>query len=197
MTAAAMSTVGCQRRFESGRLAGKTKVQLPSDFPSMTVAGVKQQAISVVTRINLSAQPEEVWKGLMFYEQIEKRPALLLRLALPVPMRTEGGKWEVGNEVKCHYLGGHLLKRVTQITRGRNYAFEIIEQHLTIGGGIRLLGGSYTLCECAEGRTQVALNTWYLSPNRPRWLWERTEAAVCHSFHRYILSAMRDNLQSP
>lgn len=160
-------------------------------------AGAKQQAISVVTRMNFSAPPEEVWEGLMFYEQIEKRPALLLRLALPVPMRTEGRKWDVGNEVKCHYLSGHLLKRVTQITRGRNYAFEIIEQHLKIGGGIRLLGGGYTLCELLPGRTQVAINTSYLSPNRPRWLWQRTEAAVCHSFHRYILSAIRDNLRSP
>lgn len=163
-----------------------------------TVAvSTKQQAISVVTRINFDAPPEEVWKGLMFYEEIEKRPTLLLRLALPVPMRTEGRKSEVGDEVKCHYLSGHLLKRVTQITRGRNYAFEIIEQHLTVGGGIRLLGGGYTLRELPEGRTQVALNTCYLSPNRPRWLWERTEAAVCHLFHRYILSAMRANLRSP
>jgi hypothetical protein len=133
----------------------------------------------------------------MFYEQIEVRPALLLRFALPAPMRAEGCKWEIGNEVKCHYLSGHLLKRVTQITKGRSYAFEVIEQHLTIGGGIRLLGGGYTLRELPEGRTQVALNTSYLSPNRPRWLWERTEVAVCHSFHRYILSAMRDSLQSP
>lgn len=156
-----------------------------------------QQAVSVVTRGSFSASPEEVWEGLMFYEQIEKRPALFLRLALPAPMRTEGRKWEVGNEVKCHYLSGHLLKRVTQINRGRNYAFEIIEQHLMIGGGIRLLGGGYTLSELPQGRTQVAINTSYLSPHRPRWLWERTEATVCHSFHRHILSAMRDNLHHP
>lgn len=160
------------------------------------ISGASQPSILIVTRMNFSASPEEVWKELMFYEQIEKRPALLLRLVLPVPMRAEGGKWDIGDEVKCQYLSGHLLKRVTQITRGRTYAFEVTEQHLTVGGGIRLLGGSYTLREIFNGRTQVALNTWYLSSNRPRWLWGWTEAAVCHAFHRHMLNAMRDNLRS-
>ena len=195
MTTAAMSSNSFRLRPDSAR--PQPEVQHPSDSPSTMFTCARQEAISVVTRKALSASPEEVWHGLMFFEQIEKRPPLFLRFALPVPMGTEGRKWEVGNEVKCHYRNGHLLKRVTQITRGRNYAFEIIEQCLTVGSGIRLLGGGYTLRDLPGGRTQVALNTWYLSLNRPRWLWAWTEAAVCHSFHRYILRAIRDSLRSP
>lgn len=131
----------------------------------------------------------------MFYEEVPKTRPFILRRFLPTPIGTEGCKSEVGGEVKCRYVDGHLLKRVTHIVRGHNYAFEIIEQNLALGG-IRLLGGEYTFCKLSEDRTRVALATRYASPNYPRWLFRRVEAAVCHSFHHYILNAMRSNLWS-
>ena len=162
----------------------------------MAAAGAKQQSTSVVTRMNFAAPPEKVWEGLMFYEEIGKRPPLLLRLLLPVPIQTKGRKSEVGDQVTCQYMSGHLLKRVTHVTHGRNHAFEVIGQNLTLGRGIRVSGGGYTLRHLPDGRTEVAIKTRYVSPKRPRWLWVRIEAVVCHSFHRHILSAMRSNLPS-
>jgi hypothetical protein len=162
----------------------------------LAAAGTRQQSICVATRMNFAATPDEVWERLMFYEQIVRRPPLLLRLLLPVPLRAEGEKSRVGDEVKCRYRDGHLLKRVTRVIRARNYAFQIIEQNLTLGGGIRLSGGDYTLRPSREGRTEIVLQTRYVSPRRPRWLWQPVEAAVCHSFHRHILNAMRHSLAS-
>jgi hypothetical protein len=129
----------------------------------------------------------------MFYEEVAEKRPFFLRRFLPTPIGAEGCKSEIGGEVKCRYLDGHLLKRVTHIVRGHNYAFEIIEQNLALGG-IRLLGGDYTLRKLSENRTQVALATRYASPNYPRWLFGRAEAVVCHSFHRYILTAIGSNL---
>jgi hypothetical protein len=164
--------------------------------PPGAAAGARQKSTSVVTRMNFSVPPEEVWQGLMFYEQIGKRPPLLLRLLLPIPIRTEGRKSEVGDEVKCEYVSGHLLKRVIHVAHGRDYVFEVIEQNLSLGAGVKLLGGGYTVRELPGGGTQVSLQTSYVSRNRPRWLCQRIEAAVCHSFHRYILKAMRSELHS-
>ena len=102
--------------------------------------------------------------------------AISFRVRLARELRSE-----VGSDVKCRYVGGHLLKRVTRIVRRQNYAFEVVEQNLALGG-IRLLGGVYTLRMMAKDRTRVALATHYASPNCPRWLFGRLEAAVCHSF---------------
>ena len=99
----------------------------------------------------------------MFYEEIAEDRPFFLRRFLPTPIGTEGCKSEVGSEVKCRYVDGHLVKRVTHIVQGHNYAFEIIEQNLALGG-IRLLGGEYTLCKLSEDRTRVALATRYASP---------------------------------
>jgi hypothetical protein len=153
----------------------------------------QDHAASVTTYHDFFAAAETVWDALMFYEEItEDRPFLLRRL-LPTPIGTQGCKSEVGSDVKCRYEGGHLLKRVTRVVRRQNYAFEVVEQNLPLGG-IRLLGGDYTLRTLSKDRTRVALATHYASPNSPRWLFGRVEAAVCHSFHRYILSGMRSNL---
>jgi hypothetical protein len=152
--------------------------------------------ISVVTVMNFAAPAEVVWENLMFYEQIEKRPLWLLRLLLPVPVRTEGHPLEVGGRIRCVYRSGYLIKRVTRMTRGWNYDFEVIEQNLTLGGGIRLVGGSYTVSHLPGERTRVMLETLYESPHRPRWLCRWFEARVCHLFHRHILSVMRDTVRA-
>jgi hypothetical protein len=140
--------------------------------------------------------PEQAWDALLFYEQIDRPPPLHLRLLLPVPIRTEGRKSEVGDEAMCLYEGGHMVKRVTHVDRGRRYEFEVAEQALVVGRGMRLVGGAYSLRELPRGRTEVAVDTRYASPRRPRWLWKRLEAAVCHMFHRHILRAMRRNART-
>lgn len=151
---------------------------------------------SIVTRMRFAAPPERAWAGLVFFEQIADRPPLHLRLLLPRPIRTEGCKTEVGDEVRCVYEEGFLLKRVTCIDPCRRYGFEIGEQHLAVGGGMRLTGGAYTLRALPDGNTEMALETRYVSPRRPRWLWRSIEAAIGHSFHRHILGAIRRKAES-
>jgi hypothetical protein len=151
----------------------------------------------VVTRMSFAGSPTQVWEALALYEEIDARPPLHLRLLLPVPIRTEGRKSEPGDEAKCLYEGGHLLKRMTRIERGDLYEFEVAEQELSVGGGMRLAGGRYTLRELADGRTEVAVETRYVSTKWPRWFWRPLEAMVCHWFHRYLLRSMRRTIESP
>lgn len=162
----------------------------------MNVQPGERGPISVVTRMNFAAEPLAVWEGLMFFEHISRPPPLPLRLLLPVPIGTEGRKSQVGDEITCRYRFGHLLKRVTEVETGRRYAFDIAEQHLAVGRGIRLRNGSYALHALPAGGTEVELETCYESPRHPRWLWKPIEAAVCHGFHRHILNAMRREIES-
>ncbi len=163
--------------------------------PKAITGEARPQFASVVTWQDFNAPPEAVWDASMFYEEIETCPPFFWRLLLPVPIGAAGCKFEVGGEVKCRYVAGHLLKRVTRIIRPRLYAFEVFEQDLALGGGIKLLSGDYTLRQLSNGQTRVALTTRYASPWHPRWLFGWLETAVCHSFHRHILTAMRCNLR--
>jgi hypothetical protein len=147
--------------------------------------------VSIVTGMTLASSVEDAWGGLMLYEQIPGRPPWLLRILLPEPRGTEGSGSAVGNEVLCVYESGFLRKRVTRVDPGRRYDFEVVEQRLTIAGGIRLVGGSYSLRAITEGSTRVELETRYVGRRRPRWLSILVEAAVCRAFHRHLLAALR------
>lgn len=154
------------------------------------------QRVSVVTRMIFAVPPDRVWQGLVFYEELGGRPPLHLRLLLPVPIRNEGKVSDVGDEATCLYEGGHLLKRITKIEKGDLYEFEVAEQALSVGGGMRLSGGRYTLRGLPDGQTEVAVETRYLSRKWPRWFWKPLEKMVCHWFHRYLLSTMRRQIEA-
>ena len=144
----------------------------------------------VVTEMRFAAPPAIAWSALMFYEQIAERPPWYLRLLLPVPLGTEGRKTEVGDEALCRYVDGHLVKRVVRVERDRRYEFAVVEQQLGLRG-VQLIGGYYALRALGDGTTAIAVATRYTSARRPRWLWRRIEAVVCHAFHRHVLRAMR------
>ncbi len=167
---------------------------------STALVGRSQTAITttttVVTSMIIPAPIEDVWNGLMFYEQVDETPPFYLRWLLPVPIRTVGRKSEVGDEAFCEYVGGHLIKRVTQVERGRLYAFAVTEQALSVGNGMKLSSGSYALRSLPDGTTEIAATTNYISERRPRWLWRPLEAQVCHIFHRHILRSMRRKIAS-
>ena len=159
--------------------------------PSQAIDASAAALATVFTRLRFASSPEQVWGGLMFYEQLEEKPPFYLRWLLPVPIRTEGKKSEVGDEALCLYVGGHLVKRVTQIDPRRLYAFAVVEQELDVGRGMKLSNGHYELRALPSGGTEVTVMTRYLSRRAPRWLWKPIEAQVCHVFHRHILRSMR------
>jgi hypothetical protein len=146
---------------------------------------------AIATGMTFADSPEDLWARLMFYEQIAQHPPLHLRWLLPRPLRVEGSKSRNGDIVTCVYDTGYLVKRVTHVDKPRRYDFEITEQMLDLGGRVRLTGGSYSLMALPGGGTRVVLTTRYSGGRRPRWLARPIEAVVCHSFHRFMLRAMR------
>lgn len=155
------------------------------------------QPLSIITRMTFAASTSQVWDGLLFYEEIASPPPIHLRLLLPTPMGTEGKVSEVGSEVICRYQGGYLRKRITRIEPEQLYQFEIAEQALSVGGNMRLCGGSYSLRTLAEDKTEVSVETRYTSTLWPHWVWRPFESLVCHWFHRYLLGAIRRKIELP
>jgi hypothetical protein len=153
-------------------------------------ARLSRNPVSVTTEVVLARPSEKIWNDLMFYEQVPYPPPLLPRLLLPTPERAEGCGNEVGDETRCVYRDGYLIKRLTQVDRERYFRFDVVVQALRIRGKIRLIGGSYTLDALPDGSTRIQAETRYFSPRRPSWLWKPIEAAVCHAFHRHILAAI-------
>jgi len=152
---------------------------------------------TVRTRVRFDAAPEDVWQGMLFYEEVPRRPMALLRLFLPRPIRTEGAKTRVGETIRCTYDGGYLEKRITEVEPARLIRFEVGVQALGIEDCISMTGGSYQIERVADGPgCAVVLTTHYFGHLRPRWMWRPLERFLAHQLHQHILSGMRVVLEA-
>ncbi len=152
------------------------------------------RSATIATDAMFAAEPGAVWRAVAFYEEIDHAPPLLLRIALPRPLRSEGPKDRVGGLVRCTYMRGHLVKRMTEVEEERLLAFDVVEQELRFGAGVRLLGGRVELRPEAGG-TRLTMATRFVSrPLRPRAVWEPVEGWLVHAFHRHVLEGTRRRL---
>lgn len=144
----------------------------------------------VVTRAGFDASPDDVFRRIMFYEEVPKRPPLLLRILLPVPLTTHKSDICADAIFECSYSGGgHLMKRLTAVEAPQLVRFEVIEQHLGIERCLTTVAGSYEIRANGD-RSEVALTTRYRGHLRPRWLWRMPERILAHQLHRHILGGM-------
>jgi len=145
---------------------------------------------SVQTILRFEEPPATVWDTMMFYEEIPRRPSALLRLFLPLPVRTRGDKTRPGSLIECTYDGGWLEKRITGVEVSRAIRFEVCKQELGIEGCIEMTGGSYEL-RGDDGGTELVLTTRYRGRLRPRWFWRPFERFIARGVHNHILEGMR------
>ena len=159
-------------------------------FPRNSVVDTAQ------TTMRFDARSEDVWRGMLFYEEVPRRPMPLLRWFLPLPIRTQGEKTKVGSLIDCVYDGGTLVKRITAAEPARFVRFSVLVQKLGIEDCITMEDGAYEIHPDGDGAL-VVLTTRYRGHMRPRWLWRPFERYLAHRMHRHILDGMRAVLESP
>ena len=151
---------------------------------------------SVETIVRFRASPEAVWQGMLFYEEVPRRPTPLLRMFLPMPLRTQGDKTRVGATIACTYENGYLEKRIPAAEPARLVRFDVVIQELGIEDCISMGEGSYDIRPETPG-SEVVLTTRYRGHLRPRWIWRSFERFLAHRLHRHILDGMRVTLEAP
>lgn len=116
----------------------------------------------VCTSGRLSCAAQRAWEKVCFYEHIATKPSLLLRTALPVPVRTTGAYRRVGDVSRCMYSdGGYLAKTITRIADGERIDFDVIEQTIRYAGRIVLKGGTIRIESHEDGTSSVHMLTRY------------------------------------
>ena len=150
----------------------------------------------VETRAVFSASLERSWDSIVFYEQLDHEPPFLLRLALPLPVGTTGGKAEVGDTSRCVYENGYLVKKITRREEGRLLGFRVIEQKLHFEHDLELREGSFRIEPGpGPGTTLVTLTTTYRRLTYPALIWQPAETLILHTLHGHVLEGMRANAE--
>ena len=151
----------------------------------------RREIAVVQTGLTVNATPEEAWKAIMLYEDVEHAPPWLLRLALPRPVRSEGNKEREGEIVRCFYERGRLTKRISKVEKNRRLTFEVVEQHLHFERDLALKDGSFEITPLGPGQSRITLTTRYQRKLTPAFVWEPIERQVIHTLHGHVLEGMR------
>jgi hypothetical protein len=147
---------------------------------------------TVATEETIDAPPGDVWREIVFFEEVETDPPLLLRLGLPRPSHVEGRHEAAGDIATCVYEDGRLVKRITAVETARRLAFEVVEQRLHFEHDVTLLGGGFDLEALPAGGTRLRLTTTYRSHLSPEWLWRPLERLAIETLHRHVIRRVRD-----
>jgi hypothetical protein len=156
-----------------------------------TRLGFEKPIVEVSTSATFDAPPRATWDAIILYEEVEHEPPLLLKLALPRPVRAEGSKAAVGDVERCIYVRGSMVKTITSREELRFLAFDVSEQHLHFEHDVELVDGSFILQPIGDRQTRVILTTRYRRLLRPAWLWQWMEREIIHTLHEHILEGMR------
>lgn len=147
-------------------------------------------AVAVETTCIIDAPLESAWSAVMFYEDVEHDPPLLLRLALRTPLYAHGRVSRVGDRRTCVYTRGRLTKKITAVRPLEALDFAVVEQEMFEDYSVRLTGGSFRFEAVDAGRTRVTLTTSYEPLLRPRWAWRPAETHVVTLLHAHVLEGM-------
>jgi len=159
--------------------------QIESAFP-------RRHEIAVVqTGLTVDATPEEAWKAIMFYEDVQHSPPWLLHLALPKPIRSEGNKQREGEIVRCFYNCGTICKRISEVRPARKLSFDVVEVVMRSENYANLKDGSFEIEPVGTRQSRITLTTRYERKLTPAWIWELIERQVIHTLHGHVLEGMR------
>jgi hypothetical protein len=158
--------------------------------------GPKAVTQAIRTRLHYNASADAVWNHILFYEEIPERAPLILRALLTHPIRSEGDKSRVGAMIRCKYVGGHLIKRISMVNPPHFLKFDVFEQRLGIESCILARGGSYQIRRTGDV-AEIELVTEYWTFLYPRVLWRPLEAFILHQLHKHILRNVRCAIPVP
>ena len=148
--------------------------------------------LSVSTRRDLAGSPAAVWNALLFFEDVDREPPLLLQLGLPTPLGREGELTKVGDRTTCIYDSGTVVKEATELEAQERFAFKVVEQDIHFEHDVELISGSFQLHPGPDGGTTIELTTTYRPLLGPRWLWQPIETAAVRSLHGHVLASIDD-----
>lgn len=147
-------------------------------------------SVSHRTAVVLDATPEQVWRALRFYDELDHEPPLALRLGFPSPVSTTGVLGNVGDEQECVYDKGIVWKRLVEVEPARIVRFEVTRQEIGFERSVRLTHGAFRLRPYSGGRTILTLETEYLARLTPRWIWRPVEAWALRDLHLYLIEGV-------
>ena len=164
----------------------------------------KEQIRSVVTSIEINATPEQVWKNVISFPQLEDPTEFIFKTGIAFPINATINGEGVGAVRHCNFSTGSFVEPITVWDEPRLLKFSVVDQpepmkelslydihpnHLH--GYWVSKEGQFKLTQLANGHTLLEGTTWYVNKIKPEFYWTLWSDYIVHKIHTRVLEHIK------
>jgi hypothetical protein len=159
---------------------------------------------SVVTSVEINATPEQVWKNVVEFPELDQPEDLLFRAGIAYPINAEIAGQGTGAVRYCNFSTGSFVEPITTWDQPRLLAFTVEQQPPTmkelsfwdidaphLNDYFVSKHGQFRLIALPNGRTRLEGTTWYSNDIRPAFYWELWSDYIIHKIHNRVLEHIK------
>lgn len=155
----------------------------------------KAEVIEVKTERIYPYTTEQVYDAIKSVDTLSAEKPFLMRLDLPVPHKCVLEKEEIGGLRTCHFTGGTITERITELEKGRVLRMDVIDYKLTGRKWLGFKEAIYYFEKVGQDSCKMTRITTYTSVLRPRVYWETLEKLGITQEHDYVFDNLANDLE--
>lgn len=161
---------------------------------------------SVVTSIDISADPETVWKNVVEFPQLEEPTEIIFKTGIAYPINAKIEGTGVGSVRYCNFTTGSFVEPITVWNEPRILKFDVVEQPAPmkelsfwdidaphLHDYFVSKQGQFKLTALPNGKTRLEGTTWYYHNIKPAFYWQRWSEHIIHKIHYRVLTHIKYN----
>lgn len=190
--------------------ASTTMLILIGIIPSMAFVEKEHEPIltSVVTSIEINADPQTVWKNVVEFPQLDEPTEFIFKTGIAYPINAKIEGTGVGAVRHCNFTTGSFIEPITIWDEPRLLKFDVVEQpepmkelsfwdidapHLH--DYFVSKQGQFKLTKLPNGNTILEGTTWYYNNIRPSFYWQLWSDHIIHKIHVRVLTHIKMNAE--
>ena len=164
---------------------------------------------SVLTSIEINADPHTVWKNVVEFPQLDEPTEFIFKLGIAYPINAKIEGTGVGAVRHCNFTTGSFVEPITVWDEPRLLKFTVLEQpepmkelsfwdidapHLH--DYFVSKQGQFKLTALPNGNTLLEGTTWYYHNIGPRLYWQIWSDLVIHKIHERVLTHIKKKAEN-
>lgn len=160
----------------------------------------------VETSIEIHSSPENVWKQVIEFPQLEYPQEFIFKAGISYPINAKIIGSGVGAIRYCNFNTGSFVEPITRWEEPNLLAFDVKEQPLPmqeisfwdidaphLHDYFVSKRGQFQLTKLPNGNTNLTGTTWYYNKIMPSFYWRPWSDYIVHQIHERVLQHIRKN----
>lgn len=163
---------------------------------------------SVVTSIEIKANPQTVWKNVIEFPQLQEPHEFIFKTGIAYPTNATIEGTGVGAIRYCNFTTGSFVEPITIWEEPRLLKFDVEEQPAPmkemsfwdidaphLHDYFVSKQGQFKLTELPNGNTLLEGTTWYYHNIKPAIYWRMWSKYIIHKIHNRVLEHIKKNAE--